>query len=231
MEEFENKNINEDFENVSGIANEDSSIIEDKAEQSAETVSSKYNWKRELLDWVQSIAIALVIAFLLKNYVLTLAKVDGPSMEPTLKTADRMYVNKVMYTPQKGDVVIFEPESDPGRPYIKRVIATAGDKLYIDFATGDVYVNDEIIDEPYIKEPTRLMGSYINLLLITNNYSKEKPIVIEDGYFFAMGDNRNSSKDSREIGPIPMDELLGHAVFRFWPLSELGSVDYDYTKN
>ncbi|MBR5614475.1 MAG: signal peptidase I [Clostridia bacterium] len=220
MEEFENKNINED-----------SSIIEDKPEKSEETVSSRYNWKRELLDWVQSIAIALVIAFLLKNYVLTLAKVDGPSMEPTLKTADRMYVNKVMYTPQKGDVVIFEPASDPGRPYIKRVIATAGDKLYIDFATGDVYVNDEIIDEPYIKEPTRLMGSYINLLLITNNYSKEKPIVIEDGYFFAMGDNRNSSKDSREIGPIPMDELLGHAVFRFWPLSELGSVDYDYTKN
>ena len=227
MEEFENKNVNDNHEELSNET-ENSNIEQALDEEVVEAAPSKYNWKKEVWEWVQAIAIALVVAFLLKNYVLTLAKVQGESMEPTLQDANRMYVNKVMYTPEKGDVVIFEPASDPGRPYIKRVIATAGDTLYIDFATGDVYVNDEIIEEPYISEPTRLMGSYISLLMITDNYSRENPIVIEDGYFFAMGDNRNYSKDSREIGPIPEDELIGHAVFRFWPLNELGTVDYDY---
>jgi signal peptidase I len=58
-------------------------------------------------------------------------------------------------------------------------------------------------------------------------YSRENPIMIEEGYFWAMGDNRNHSKDSRELGPIPEKELMGHAVFRFWPLNNIGSVDYN----
>ncbi len=187
----------------------------------------KNSFLKEVFEWVKAIAIALVVAFLLRNYVLTLAKVSGESMEPTLQNADRLYVNRVAYTPQKGDVIIFEPASDPGRPYIKRVIATEGDTLYIDFKTGDVFVNDELIDEPYINEPTHLMGSYISLLQMSGNYSKEKPIKIEEGYFWAMGDNRNASKDSRELGQIPVEELIGHATFRFWPLDNIGTVDYD----
>ncbi len=183
-------------------------------------------WK-EVFEWVKAIAIALVVAFLLRNYVLTLAKVSGESMEPTLQDSDRLYVNRVAYTPQKGDVIIFEPASDPGRPYIKRVIATEGDTVYIDFETGDVYVNDEIIDEPYINERTHRIGSYINFLIMSGSYSREKPIVIEEGYFWAMGDNRNNSSDSREVGPIPADELIGHAIFRFWPINNMGTVDYD----
>lgn len=229
MEEFENKNINENDEPLTNDVDE--SAVETALEGEVVEAAPKYDWKKEVHEWVQAILIALVVAFLLKSYVLTLAKVQGESMEPTLQNADRLYVNKIAYTPQKGDVVIFEPASDPGRPYIKRVIATAGDTLYIDFSTGDVYVNGEVIDEPYINEPTRLMGSYISLMMITENFSKEKPLVIEDGYFFAMGDNRNYSKDSREIGPIPVDELIGHATFRFWPLNALGTVDYDYEKN
>ncbi|MBE7032387.1 MAG: signal peptidase I [Ruminococcaceae bacterium] len=226
MEEFESKNINENDEPLTNDVDE--SAVETALEGEIVEAAPKYDWKKEVREWVQAILIAVVVAFLLKSYVLTLAKVQGESMEPTLQNADRLYVNKIAYTPQKGDVVIFEPASDPGRPYIKRVIATAGDTLYIDFSTGDVYVNGEIIDEPYINEPTRLMGSYISLMMITENFSKEKPLVIEEGYFFAMGDNRNYSKDSREIGPIPVDELIGHAIFRFWPLNQLGTVDYDY---
>ncbi len=229
MEEFENKNINENAETHESEVDE--AAVEAALEGEVAEAAPKYNWKKEVWEWVQAILIAVVVAFLLKSYVLTLAKVQGESMEPTLQDADRLYVNKIAYTPQKGDVVIFEPASDPGRPYIKRVIATAGDTLYIDFATGDVYVNGEVIEEPYINEPTRLMGSYISLMMITENYSKEKPLVIEDGYFFAMGDNRNYSKDSREIGPIPVDELIGHATFRFWPLNELGTVDHDYDED
>lgn len=217
MENFENNNS--DFE----VENRD-----DEKENYLE--QPKINWKRELWEWVQAIVIALVISLLLKNYVMTLAKVDGESMEPTLQNADRLYVNRVMYKPEKGDVIIFEPASDPGRPYIKRVIATEGDTVYIDFMTGDVYVNDEIIDEPYIAQPTNLVGSYIYRLMQNAEYSRENPIVVEKDKVFVMGDNRNASKDSREIGQVPNDEIIGHAVFRFWPLNNMGSVDYDYAE-
>ena len=226
MEEFENKNLNDDTEMPENDVAE--AAIDQAIEDEVAETAPKYNWKKEVWEWVQAILIAFVVAFLLKSYVLTLAVVSGPSMEPTLQDADRLYVNKVAYTPQRGDVVIFEPASAPGKPYIKRVIAIPGDTLYIDFSTGDVYVNGEVIDEPYIKEKTSRIGNYISLLMITDNFSKEKPLVIEDGYFFAMGDNRNNSTDSREIGPIPMDELIGHATFRFWPLNQLGTVDHDY---
>ena len=150
MEEFE-KNINENSEEIlpeaEPLADSQENAVEvetsiDEVEgEVVETAPKKFDLKREITEWVQAIVIALVVAFLLKNYVMTLAKVEGASMEPTLETADRLYVNKVMYTPEKGDVVIFEPASAPGKPYIKRVIATPGDTLYIDFETGDVYVN------------------------------------------------------------------------------------------
>ena len=211
MNEFEEKNINE-------IESPDE-ILDGKNE--------KMDIKKEIFEWVKSIAIALVIAFLLRNYVLTLAKVDGESMEPSLQHADRLYVNKVMYTPKKGDVVIFEPGSAQGKAYIKRVIATEGDTIFIDFKTGEVFVNDVLIDEPYIKEPTHLLGSYIRYLIDTDSYSKDKPIKLEEGYFWAMGDNRNASKDSRELGPIPEHELVGHALFRFWPITNMGTLDFD----
>ncbi len=223
MEEFENKDFNE---------KEYDEVLENpENEETPENDAKKGNsLAAEIFDWIKSIAIALVVAFLLKNYVLTLAKVDGSSMEPSLQHADRLYVNRVAYTPERGDVIIFEPSSDPGRPYIKRVIAVGGDTVYIDFATGDVFVNDKLIDEPYISQPTQLVGSYVGRLIMANNYSRENPIKIEEGYFWAMGDNRNASKDSRELGPIPNEELMGHAVFRFWPLDSIGTVDFDEQK-
>ncbi len=212
---------------MEGYENNNENIQEEAKVETLESVKKPINWRKELFDWIQAIVIALVISFLLKNFVLTLAKVQGESMEPTLQHEDRLYVNKLMYEPEKGDVIIFKPASDPDRPYIKRIIATEGDSVYIDFATGDVYVNDEIIDEPYINETTHLMGSYIERLMMNSEYSRENPIVIEKDKLFVMGDNRNASKDSREIGQVPEKEIIGHAIFRFWPLSNISGLDYD----
>lgn len=195
------------------------------SETEVRTEKGKLNWKKEAMDWLQAIVIAVVVSFLLKNFVLTLAKVQGESMEPTLQNEDRLYVNRLMYTPEKGDIIIFRPASDPKRPYIKRVIATEGDTVYIDFVTGDVYVNDELLDEPYINEPTHLTGSYIEKLMLHGEYSRENPIVVGKDKLFVMGDNRNHSADSREIGQVPEKEVIGHAVFRFWPLNNIGSTD------
>ena len=85
----------------------------------------------------------------------------------------------------------------------------------------------KLLNEPYISEKTSRTGAYIRELIASGNYSKDNPIVVEKGKIFVMGDNRNNSKDSREIGQIPESELIGGAVFRFWPLAKFGSVDYE----
>lgn len=200
---------------------------EEVMKEMEEDEKSETNWGKELRDWIVAIGIAVILALVIRNYVFTLVKVQGQSMEPTLHNADRLYVNRFFYTPKKGDVIIFVPESDPNRPYVKRVIATAGDSVYIDFKTGNVFVNGQLIDEPYVKEKTRNNGSYIMSLMQQGNYGPDAPIVIREGHIFVMGDNRNNSKDSRELGQIPLDEVLGGAVFRFWPLDHLGSVHRD----
>lgn len=203
-------------------------FVEMAEEAKEENSAPKTDWKKELWDWVKAIAIAFVVAYLLKTFVLTLAKVQGPSMEPTLQSADRLYVNKLFYTPEKGDVVIVESDDMNERFWIKRVIATEGDTLYIDFSTGDVYVNDEIIDEPYIKEKTALVGAYISNLISRGEYSRENPIVLGENEVFVMGDNRNNSRDSRFEGPFKEEDIVGHAVFRFWPLNTMGCKDHDF---
>lgn len=212
-------NFNEETEVTQAVINHDN-VEEDNKEE-------KLDWKKELRDWVVAILIAVVAALVIRNYVFTLVKVQGQSMEPTLENADRLYVNRLFYTPEKGDVIIFVPKTDPDRPYVKRVIATEGDTVYIDFNTGKLFVNGQHIEEPYIKEKTKLSGSYINGLIKQGKYSPDKPIIVQKGHVFALGDNRNNSKDSREIGQVPIEEILGGAVFRFWPLDSIGSVHRD----
>lgn len=196
-------------------------------EETDDNGKNSTNWVKELRDWVLAIVFAVLVAMVVREYVFTLVKVQGTSMEPSLQHNDRLYVNRFFDTPEKGDVVIFKPASDPNRPYVKRVIATEGDTVYIDFVTGKVYVNDEAIKEDYIKEKTRNNGDYIAQLMKNGQYSRNNPIVIQPGYIFVMGDNRNNSKDSRHLGPVPVDEVMGNAVFRFWPLDAIGSVHYD----
>lgn len=203
----------------------DDKMTNENAQAIREENTKKTNWWKEIRDWVVAIAIAIIVALLVRNFVFVFVKVQGSSMEPTLQDGDRLYVNKFFYTPKKGDIVIFEPESDPDRPYIKRVIATEGDTVFIDYDTGDIYVNDEKVDEPYIKDVTARTGNYIMNLVAAGKYSRETPIVIEKNKIFVMGDNRNNSKDSREIGQVPIDEVMGGAAFRFWPMDSFGTID------
>ncbi len=211
---------NEEFENSTEEITSETEGITEVEEKPVEKVS----WIKELRDWVIAIVIAVLVATVVREYVFTLVKVQGQSMEPSLHNNDRLYVNRFFYTPEKGDVVIFEPASDKNHPYVKRVIATGGDTVYIDFNTGKVYVNDKLIKEDYIKEPTKIKGDYILSLIKEDKYSRDNPIVIQPGYIFAMGDNRNNSKDSRHIGPVPIEEIMGGAVFRFWPLGDAGTM-------
>ena len=209
--------------NENNIENEE--VVEEVEEVTENP--KKTNWVKELREWAVAIIAAVLIALFVRQFVFTLVNVKGASMEPSLHENDRLYVNRLFYTPEKGDVVIFRPKTDPNRPYVKRVIATEGDTVYIDLRTGEVYVNDEIIDEPYIKAKSKAVHGYISKLIREDRYAKDDPILIKKGYVWCMGDNRNNSLDSRELGPIPVDEIIGGAVFRFWPLDSIGGVNYE----
>jgi len=136
--------------------------------------------------------------------------VSGPSMNQTLVNGDYLLlINNILYTqPKQGDVVVAAKESfKNGEPIIKRVIATEGQWVDIDFETGIVYVNGNALDEPYVNTPTNLYEGV------------EFPLMVDEGCIFVMGDNRNESKDSRspEIGLIDQREILGKAIFLFLP--------------
>ena len=177
-------------------------------------VQKPFNWKKEALDWVVSIAIALIIALLIRRYVFTLVKVDGPSMNPTLSDGDTLFTQRLLYTPQVGDVIIFRPPNSPKTPYVKRIIALEGQTVDIDSVTGAVTVDSKQIDEPYIKEPIQRMGDI------------QFPYTVEKDCVFVLGDNRNNSHDSRDsdVGSVPVENIIGKAQFRLLPFNTFGSI-------
>ncbi len=176
-----------------------------------------FSFAKEIFEWVQAIVVAIVIAMAIRTFVFTLVNVDGQSMEPTLHNNDRLIVTRLAYTPEKGDIIIFRPDCDPERPYVKRIIAMPGETIDINKETGDVLVNGEIINEPYINERVRTFGNM------------SFPAVVPENHVFVMGDNRNHSKDSRfqDVGMVSFDSIIGKASFRFWPLDSWGSLSYE----
>lgn len=168
-------------------------------------------WK-EIKDWIVSIAVALVLAFLIRTFIVELYIVEGPSMRPTLESQERLVVNKFIYRfrpPEKGEILVFRYPRDKSRDFIKRVIATEGDSIEI--KEGRVYVNDKLLSEDYILEKTR------------SEYAKA---TVPKGTVFVMGDNRNNSEDSRfvDVGFVPYDLIKGKAIVVFWPLDKLKSL-------
>ena len=162
----------------------------------------------EIKDWIVSIAIAVVLAFFIRYFIVELYLVDGPSMRPTLQSAERLVVNKFIYRfrpPERGEILVFRYPRDPSRDFIKRVIAVPGDTIEI--RDGRVYVNAALLNEPYILSKTR--GNY--------------PLAtVPDEHIFVMGDNRNNSEDSRfaDVGFVPFDLIKGKAMLVFWPVSQ-----------
>ncbi len=174
-------------------------------------VTTKKSIGREILEWIASILVAVIVALVLRNYVVIFARVDGESMLPTLHHNERLVVWRLGYQPENGDIVILDPPSGRG-PYVKRVIATGGQTLRIDSTTGEVFVDGVKIDEPYINNRT---------------YSYEEEYIVPEGYTFVMGDNRGNSHDSRsqDVGFIKNEKIYGEVVLRIWPLDMFGTVE------
>ncbi|MFC0328870.1 signal peptidase I [Paenibacillus sepulcri] len=166
-------------------------------------------WVREVRDWLLSLTIAVVAALLIQNYAFAQTEVRNVSMQHTLFEGQRLIEDKLSYhfdQPNRGDIVIISgPESD--KRLVKRVIGLPGDML--DIKDGHVLINGTVLEEPYVKGLTFSNGLSI-------------PYTVPDKKVFVMGDNRENSQDSRELGPISISSLEGRAVFRLWPLNKFG---------
>ncbi|MBO5008500.1 MAG: signal peptidase I [Clostridia bacterium] len=186
-----------------------------------ENESPKKNIWKEILDWVVSIAVAIVIALVIRNYVFTLVRVDGASMDPTLAHGDTLFTRIIGYTPAQGDIVIFHPpisETDrkPNKDtaYVKRVIALEGQE--VDITPEGVTVDGELLEEDYILEEMNV--------IVPN--SVEYPFVVPEDTIFVLGDNRNNSHDSRskDVGAVPLENIIGKAHIRLLPFSTFGTL-------
>ena len=169
--------------------------------------------RRDLYDWIMSLMIALVISVALFVFCVRIIDVSGTSMVPTLHNGDKMFVSNLLYTPQAGDVVVFKTDNyDPNKALVKRVIATEGQTVNIDFDNGIVYIDGVPIQEDYIAEVTTTKLDFIG------------PKKVPEGCVFVMGDNRNMSTDSRkaEIGMVDNRMILGRAYAVIFPIKEIG---------
>lgn len=180
----------------------------------AENQAKQKNGMLEMVFDVVSIlataCIAVTLAFL---FIFRTVGVNGGSMEPTLYTNDRIILTASYGEPKYGDIVVTcQPSKAPEVPdvLVKRVIATEGQTIDIDFEDGIVTVDGVVLDEPYIKNETRDREDFSG------------PVTVPEGYVFVMGDNRNNSTDSRDnrVGFIKEDYILGKALFRILPFGQ-----------
>ena len=187
----------------------------DKAREEEEQLPPDVRSRRETYDWIQSLMTALIVCVCIFIFLIRVIDVSGSSMNPTLYNGDKMIVSDVFYKPKAGDVVVFRSDTyDPNKALVKRVIATEGQEINIDFSTGTVYIDGMAIEEDYIAELTRNKLDFIG------------PKTVPDGCVFVMGDNRNKSTDSRksEIGMVDERTILGRVYCVIFPLEELGLV-------
>lgn len=200
-----------------------------------ETVKRIENRKKRtaiqmIYDYLEVFCYALAVMMVLFLFVFRLVTVDGDSMRTTLTNGDKLIISNLFYTPETGDIVVINPENhgDADEPIIKRVIATEGQTVRIDFENWEVYVDGTKLDEPYIRdmmeiekqrwgEDTPMDG--------TNVPKYKKEFTVGENKVFVMGDNRNNSKDSRsrEYGEMGVNRILGKVILRLVP--DFGLVD------
>ena len=180
--------------------------------------------KSDLWEWVKALVIAFLLAALIRFVLFTPIVVDGESMMPTLESGERMIVNKLNYKIgdiQHFDIVVFHaPEK---KDYIKRVIGVPGDTL--EYKNDQLYINGKKINEPYLQDYKNQIvdGGTLTEDFSVLDYTGKK--IIPKGSYFVMGDNRRNSKDSRHIGLVSEEEIVGKASVVFWPIENFGTVD------
>jgi signal peptidase I len=163
--------------------------------------------------WARDILISIVIAAVVIVFLYQPVKVEGTSMMPWLEDQQRIFVNKFVYRFEnihRGDIVVFRFPLDPTKSYIKRVVGMPGD--VIEIADGDLSVNGERFEEPYVPAEYHDRGSY-------------PPLKVPPGNYYVLGDHRNTSNDSRSGWTVPRANVIGKAVFAYWPPQRFGVLE------
>ncbi|MEK6754081.1 MAG: signal peptidase I [Chloroflexota bacterium] len=169
--------------------------------EKSEVIQEKANWGRFALDIIETLFLAVVL-FVGINAISARVRVDGTSMLPTLENGEFVLVNKMSYRigeVDRGDIIVFHFPLNPEEELIKRVIGLPGDQVQVQ--DGQVYVNGQLLNEPYIAQAPSYTGVW----------------TILEGQIFVLGDNRNNSNDSKDWGLLPADNLVGKAVLIYWP--------------
>ena len=166
-------------------------------------------WAKDVLrDLFGTIVPAVIIALLIHVFLAQATRVYGQSMQPSLHTNERLVVEKFSYRfhgPRRGDVVVLHDLGGGSELLIKRVVGLPGERVTV--ADGRVFIDGVALDEPYLDQGTQGGGRFW---------------VVPPLRVFVLGDNRGASRDSRVFGPVPLDQIVGRALFRYWPLSEVG---------
>ncbi len=175
-------------------------------------------------DWVESLIIAIVVVGVIFTFVFRIVTVSGSSMFPNLQDGDRVVVSSWFYTPKQGDVVVLKRTEGLDEPIVKRVIATEGQTVYIDYDAGDVYVDGKKLDE------TEYLGDLKTYLPQTVDVLLDMPaegLVVPEGCIFVLGDNRTVSLDSRYVvvGMVDVRYVLGKAQLTLFPFNRFGFVE------
>jgi signal peptidase I len=179
--------------------------------------------KSEVWEWIKALLIAVVLAAGIRYFLFAPIVVDGLSMMPTLHDQNRMVVNKLSYNigePERFDIVVFHaPEQ---KDYIKRVIGLPGD--HVEYKNDILYINGQAVEETYLEgAKTEIIDAPLTYDFELEHLLGEK--TVPKGHLFVMGDNRRYSKDSRVIGFVPMENVIGKTSAVYWPFSEIRFVE------
>lgn len=210
----------------------------------AEAAKSGFNLGKEIFEWVYTIAIALVIAFLIKGFVFDVVKVDGQSMYPTLHNNDRLIVTKLGYKPQQGDIIVLDSTYKNRMAYYADLEASTGETYnFFEKLINYNSLPENLKRKYYVKRIIALPGQTVNIVngkVLVDGAELEEPyydgittitdptvsypVTVEDDMVFVMGDNRPNSQDSRSsvLGQVPIDAIMGKSQLRILPLSSFG---------
>ena len=187
-----------------------------------ENVKKQRESGKDFYEWVQALVCSVLVVVMLFTFVIRMIGVDGHSMVPTLQDGDRLLVlNSMLYDDYKyGDIVVLRKSSFLSEPIVKRVIATEGQTVDIDFSTGSVYVDGVLLKEDYINE------------LTFTEEGTDFPLTVPEGSIFVMGDNRNHSNDSRDsrLGTVDSRYVIGKAVVLAFPGPDIVMGKRDYSR-